>query len=298
LSRSWYYGLVYLSVAGLLLALHRADYLVLPEVRSPLALLASLGALALGLLGTCLVWHRTLARVGQPVAFTRSLAATGLTVFGKYLPGKVWVLVGRAAYVARPGSGGFLAVAAASVGTQLGSLWLGLAIGIAAIALLDAPASWLSGVAGAWAVLTLIAFSPPAHAIAIAIARRALGRTVDLPLLSLRDVAALSPWYALTWVSWSVGFYLLAEGLLGSGLPLSLGLAFPLASAAGMLAVFLPGGLGAREGVLATCLGLAGATIVEATSVAVAARLWSVVGEVGIFAAGLAAHRSAGAPRD
>ena len=53
-----------------------------------------------------------------------------------------------------------------------------------------------------------------------------------------------------------------------------------------MLAIFAPGGLGAREGVLVAYLMLAGQTAADATTVAVVARLWFLVGELALFAIG------------
>jgi uncharacterized membrane protein YbhN (UPF0104 family) len=76
------------------------------------------------------------------------------------------------------------------------------------------------------------------------------------------------------------------------------GLAFPLAATLGIIAVIAPGGLGAREGVLVAYLVLAGQSVADATTVAVAARLWFLAGELALFVIGWLTDGLIGAPVD
>jgi uncharacterized membrane protein YbhN (UPF0104 family) len=55
---------------------------------------------------------------------------------------------------------------------------------------------------------------------------------------------------------------------------------FALAYISGLVAVFAPGGLGVREGVLAALLPRAGAESVSAEALAVATRLWTTTAEL------------------
>ena len=123
------------------------------------------------------------------------------------------------------------------------------------------------------------------------LATRLRGRPVTLPLLSIPDALSLVPWLVAAWLCFAAGFVLFAGSLVAEPVPWLVGLAFPLAACVGMLAIFLPGGLGAREAVIVSALVLAGLTLRDATAVAVAARLWFIVGEVASFVAGLVAHR-------
>jgi uncharacterized membrane protein YbhN (UPF0104 family) len=65
-----------------------------------------------------------------------------------------------------------------------------------------------------------------------------------------------------------------------------------------VLAIFAPGGLGAREGVLVAYLVMAGQPVADATSVAFAARLWFLVAELALFAIGWFADARIGAPTE
>ena len=59
--------------------------------------------------------------------------------------------------------------------------------------------------------------------------------------------------------------------------------AFPLSVCIGLIAIFLPGGLGLREGVIIAYLSLVGMEIETATTISFISRFWFVGGEVFIF---------------
>jgi len=90
---------------------------------------------------------------------------------------------------------------------------------------------------------------------------------------------------------WSMGFYTLVVSLTAIDVPWSVGLGFPLAATLGIMALITPGGIGAREGVMVGYLSSAGIPIAEATTIAVASRLWFLAGELFIFIAGWIAHK-------
>ena len=71
----------------------------------------------------------------------------------------------------------------------------------------------------------------------------------------------------------------------------SVGFGFPLATSLGMVALILPGGIGLREVVLTGYLSLDGISSSDAATVAVASRLWFLIGEIFIFLLGLAADK-------
>jgi len=106
------------------------------------------------------------------------------------------------------------------------------------------------------------------------------------------------PWFVLAWGLWKVAFYLLARSLVQGNVPWNLGFAFPLACTLGVLAIVMPGGLGVREGVLTGYLVLAGIPVADATTVAVASRLWFLIGELFMFTAGVVANRLETARRE
>ena len=63
--------------------------------------------------------------------------------------------------------------------------------------------------------------------------------------------------------------------------------AFPLATIIGIIMIFVPGGLGAREGVLVVLLVSSNVPLQIATTISISSRLWFFFGEVFLFLVGL-----------
>ena len=294
---SWYRYLVYLSLVFVGVVLYRFDYLHLPAITSYPLLAASLGVLPAGFLCLVASWNVLLARGGCPARFSEGLAALGLSVLGNYVPGKVWLIVGRAGYVAARHDYSFAKVSVLSLHAQLVTLWAGLALGAAGAFAVDGVRLWGPLIALMWVALTLTIFSRNVHGLVARVVGRLLGRHVSIPLLSFASTLRAAAWAMVAWLAWSLGFYvfLLALGI-AAVTPLD-GLAFPLAATLGVLAVFAPGGLGAREGVLVGYLVLSGHSAADATSVTVAARLWFLAGEIALFALGWITHLRIGETR-
>jgi hypothetical protein len=281
---------MYVSVAFLAWALYRADYLKLPHVVSPAMLVCSFAFLCCGFLCHALSWHKTLQAGGAPVAYTTALAGTGLSVFGKYVPGKVWLVLGRAGYAGSHSVHGTKKLAALSVNAQVLALWVGLIIGGLGLCLTGGRLMWGMMAIALWVGLSLVLFTRWLHGAAEKLASYLLRRTISIPSLDVGSVLRISPWFGLYWLLWSVSFYFLVAALSAGTSPVS-GFAFPLASTLGILAVIAPGGLGVREGVITAYLTLNGHSPAEAAGISVASRLWFLIGEVFIFFAGLVASR-------
>ena len=140
-------------------------------------------------------------------------------------------------------------------------------------------------------VLTVVIFSPLVHAKAEQAMRRLLHKDVTIPRLTFRSTLSVMPWFVGYWVVWSCGFYFFVDSLTATFVPWSVGFGFPLAGTLGIMTFISPGGLGTREAVMAGYLTLAGIPLVEATTVAVASRLWFLTGEVFIFISGWIVHK-------
>ncbi|MEX0686385.1 MAG: lysylphosphatidylglycerol synthase domain-containing protein [Balneolales bacterium] len=104
-------------------------------------------------------------------------------------------------------------------------------------------------------------------------------------------VLKLLPWTVINWLFWSAGFYFLILSLTETQIPPTAGLSFALATNIGILAIISPGGLGVREAVLIAYLNFIGLSLAEATTISVASRLWFLIGEAMLFAAGLISHK-------
>jgi uncharacterized membrane protein YbhN (UPF0104 family) len=287
--KPWFRYLVYASLVFVAVALYKADYLVIPKIHSPIALIGSLVFLLFGFIGDGLAWRTVLDKSGYPISVTETIAATGLSSFAKYIPGKIWAVMGRAGYIAerRPYSLGGLT--SLSVTWQLIMLWLGLIFGACGLFFLGQIHSWGWLILLMWLGLTTLIFSDLAQSLAQRLYKRVFSRDIKIPRLSPGSTLTTLPWFVITWLSFSIGFYLLVVGLSADVVPKSVGLGFPLSIAFGVMAVLIPGGLGVREGFMVGYLKLAGFSLQDATTISIAARLWFLAGEIFIFVLGMIA---------
>ena len=290
MSSRWHRYLVYVSLIFVGVVLYRFDYLHMPRIESYALLASTLGLQLAGFLLLVVSWKVLLARGACPIRFSEGLAALGLSVLGNYVPGKVWLIIGRAGYISARRGYSFSKTSVLSLHAQLVTLWVGLALGAAGAFAVGGGRLWGPLIALLWLALTLTIFSRGVHGLVARVVGRLLGRHVSIPLLAFDSTLQAAAWTAIAWIAWSLAFYLflLAIGVADVS-PLD-GLAFPLAATLGVLAVFAPGGLGAREGVLVAYLVLTGHSAAEATTVAVAARLWFLGGELALFALGWLTH--------
>jgi hypothetical protein len=273
----------------LIFALYKSDYLVIPRIHSFPALIASFVVLFAGFIADAFSWRTILGRTGYPVSVRSSLAAVGLSSFAKYIPGKVWALMGRAGYVCERYTYPLTSVTSATVTWQFIILWLGLVLGAAGLYILDSPMLWSWPVLLMWLGLTIAIFSDAAQNLVQRLFARILRKEVVIPRLTIGSTIAALPWFAVTWGLMMASFHLLVLALTEAPVHWSVGLGFPLSIIIGILAVFIPGGIGVREGVMVAYLALAGIPLQEATAISIAARLWFLVGEVFIFVVGIAA---------
>jgi uncharacterized membrane protein YbhN (UPF0104 family) len=295
-SSSWHKYLVYASLVFVGIVLYRFDYLRVPSIASYGFLVATWPLQLAGFLCLVASWNVLLAKGGCPIRFGEGLAGLGLSVLGNYVPGKVWLIVGRAGYVSNRRGYPLAKVSVLSLHGQLVSLWSGLLLGSLGAFAVGGVRIWGPLILLLWLGLTLTIFSRSVHGLVARLLGGILGRHLSIPLLSLPSTALAVVWALLAWLCWSLAFYLLLLSLGLSGVSPSDGLAFPLAASLGVLAIIAPGGLGAREGVLVAYLVLAGHSAVDATTVAVAARLWFLAGELALFVAGWITDRRIGAP--
>ena len=286
MSASWHRYFVYVSLLFVGVVLYRFDYLRVPHVDSYTTLALTLPLLLAGFAFLVASWNVLLAKSGCAVRFREGLAALGLSILGNYVPGKVWLIMGRAGYIAERRGYPLAKVSVLSFHAQLVSLWAGLLLGGLGAFAVGGVHIWGPLILLLWLALTLTIFSRGVHALVAGGIGKLIGRHVAIPLLSFGSTTYAIVWALLAWACWSLAFYLLLISLGLAGVSPSDGLAFPLAASLGVLAIFAPGGLGAREGVLVAYLVLAGQTVVDATTVAVVARLWFLVGELALFVIG------------
>ena len=282
---------IYISLGFLGVALYRADYLVVPPVQSFPLLIMSLVLLYFGFVADAVSWQRLLRAQGLAASLRRSVASCGLSIFGKYIPGKLWIIVGRAGYIAGKCGAPMGRVTVVALQAQALVILVGLGFSVVTAVAIDALRDWMSVIIVSCTALALVLFNLRLNQLSTRLIRKILPRK-QLSISRVVPGAGITvvPWVVLTWLFFSLGFYCLALSLSPSA-PFMSAFAFPFAATVGILAIVVPGGLGVREGLLTLCLVGFGLALVDAASIAVFARLWFLVGEGAFFLTALGVAR-------
>jgi len=289
--KSWYKYFVYISLVFLAVALYNANFLKVPKIFSISSLIASFIFLFAGFVINAITWQKVLSESNYSVDLSSCIAGVGLSIFGKYIPGKIWMVMGRAAYITEKFHHSLGTLSAVSLNAQFIAIWFGLVFGVIGLFLLGGLHLWGWLILFLWVGLAVVIFSELAHDHAERAIRSLLRKYITLPRFTIKSTISVMPWFVAYWVFWSFGFYLLVTSLIRMDVPWSVGFGFPLASTLGIMTLISPGGLGTREAVLVGYLTLAGIPVVDATTIAVASRLWFLGGEIFIFVLGLISHK-------
>lgn len=289
--KKWFKYFVYLSIIFLIIGLVKADYLVIPKIENFTFLILSIICVFTGFFFDSFAWYKTLKAGGyNQVKLQDCIAGMGLSIFGKYIPGKIWLIVGRSAYIAKRYDLPEKDTTAFSLNAQFISLWVGLLIGSIGIFFTGTQKLIPELTLALWIVLTLILFSRIFHNLITTIVKKIFRRNFVIPSLSFKKIIKVIPWFFGNWLLWCLGFYFLTQSMCIEPIIVFIGFIFALAGTMGVLAVIVPGGIGVREGILATMLILAGIDEKLAVSISVASRLWFLSGEFFLFIIGVFAN--------
>ncbi|MEO8634833.1 MAG: hypothetical protein ABI587_06110 [Gemmatimonadales bacterium] len=248
----------------------------------PLPAVASVGVVWLMYAMLIEAWRRMLAGWGERLGPIRAARIWVLSSLGKYIPGKVWAVAGMALMARESGVAAWAATASAII---LQALAVGTGAAVAALfgtAALElrkpelVPLFWLAG--GASMVGIGLLLYPPVVKRLLLLAR--VG--VDAPSPGAGPVLLGLVANIIAWLGYGLALWLLARAVLPvNQLTLALAIAgFAASYVAGLLALFAPGGLLIREGLLVLMLqdsiGLG-----AATALAIASRVLLTVTELG-----------------
>jgi uncharacterized membrane protein YbhN (UPF0104 family) len=291
--RFWHKYFVYLSLLFLTIALYKANYLRVPKIFSLPFLIASFLFLFAGFVSNTISWKEMLKKSQYVIRLRECIAGSGLSIFGKYIPGKIWMIMGRAAYIAEQNDLPLGTLSAISLHAQFIMLWLGLSFGTIGLFVMKGLHLWGWLILCLWMCFTVVIFTTPVHRKTEDFIRMVFKKDITIPRLSFKSTMSVMPWFIVNWMLWSIGFYTLVVSLTAMYVPWRVGLGFPLAGTLGIMAIITPGGLGTREGVIVGYLTLAGMPALEATTISIASRLWFFLGEVFIFIVGWIVHTEA-----
>jgi uncharacterized membrane protein YbhN (UPF0104 family) len=236
-------------------------------------------------------WQKIMYALDAPITYAQSIWMIATTQIGKYLPGKVWYMIGRV-YVGKKASieGKSLAL---SMVLETGLLHVtgGIIFLITTVAAGNYNVSWL--IISIVLIITAIIILHP----------KILGRVANFFLrifrkpqiqstLTYRQIIHISVYFFGLWIGQVIGFYFLVRAIYPIPLfhILNLASAYTLAWISGSVAIFTPAGLGIREGVMTLLL----SSILPmplAIAISFIARVWITIFEVVVFFIGLVIQR-------
>lgn len=232
-------------------------------------------------------WRRILATMGARLSYSEATRIWFASNLGKYIPGNVAQL-GAMAYMARQeqvsgvvASGSALLSAIVNLAT---GIVIALALGRRALDRLGPHYAWIGAVIGAIAFLGLVML-PFVMPVLLAIAARVTGRTLGVTTVPARAVAEAILGNLIAWGFYGLALKLLVPALLGGrtlGSTAAYLAAYAAAYVAGYLVAWAPGGVGVRDGGIATMLPVlvAGITAADAIAIALASRVVMTVLEL------------------
>jgi hypothetical protein len=306
-SRRW---MLPLKVAANVLVLGGVAYLFATSFEGREAeVLESVRAIRPGLLAAILVlgfafnlvlhhaWYVVTRRLHIDVPYGQSLAIWMFSTLGKYVPGKVMLLISRTWFYRQRGKSPIW-VGYGVVLEHLFALAAAVLIFLLALGTTDVPAVKpyrLLGLLGLGGLLIFL--SPRFLNWATALAARRL-KIPARPPLRLGDFLAILGMFLLAWLWLGLGNFLLIQALSGVGWEYFLYLtgAHALAGIVGVLALFAPTGIGVKEGMLFFLLSRIMPPY-QATLATLALRVWLTATELSLGALGwLLSRRLRGSP--
>lgn len=244
-----------IGVAGLVFVISRlvSDWEAVSDAlrhaRQPLLLLALLAGLA-SMSSIGLVWRGILHHLGSRLTAGDSLHRYFVGQLGKYVPGGIWPVVGRAEMARRSGVGGrvaYLSTVYSLVATYAGAL---ATAAIASLPLTQEPAGWwwspwlLPGL-----ILGVLLLHPRVLTGVIGWVRRFAPSVETIPIPRWIEAIRTVVVHVPAWVGISVATWLVVSAYGGTTPLPALLVVTPLAWLAGFVVVASPGGLGVREAV-------------------------------------------------
>jgi uncharacterized membrane protein YbhN (UPF0104 family) len=231
------------------------------------------------LIGLILLYRWLLIDIAQrPLSFPKVYRASMLANLGKYIPGKIWSVMGlvyllkREGYPAPATLSSALLHQAYMIVAGAGFFWVILG----AEFLINVPViAVIIGLGGC-----LLILYPPVFSFLLNRGLRVLGREpVQIPRSFVRAVIRLFL-YVVAWIAYGASSYCLLRGV---GIDVTafweITAIFGAAYLVGFLALFAPGGLGVRESIITLLLAsyLPGGL---PAAIAVAARFWTTILEL------------------
>jgi uncharacterized membrane protein YbhN (UPF0104 family) len=239
------------------------------------------------------VWGWVLRHTGSSISYLKLFKVWFFSNLGRYLPGKVWQFLGMVYMLEKRGvptrnsfSTAILAQSFSVIsGLSIAFLFLGV----------NLYSQFFSENPGLIAVMVLfgifvlvIIFYPKLLAKVINLGLGILKREKISLDITTKDVIIYILAYSVSWLLFGLAFLVFIKAMAAAsfGMYPTLTGAFAFAFNIGFLALFVPGGIGVREGILVLLLSSL-FPVPIATLIALLARIWSTVAELICFGIGV-----------
>lgn len=225
------------------------------------------------------IWRRLIFRMGYFLKFKKAFKIFFYSSMGKYVPGKVWSVLGMVYMCEKEGISVKVSVASAVLNQALNM------IGGLLLVVIVSGTKFLGGLPKIaylpLALILIIFIYPPLMESTLNVLLKLLKKETISINLSFRDNLAFTLLFILSWCVYGVAFNIFIRSLTPFSwnlLPF-LSSAFAFSYIIGFLSVFVPGGLGVREGILVFYLS-SYFPLPVATLIALLSRLWMTAAEI------------------
>ena len=218
-------------------------------------------------------WRQTVIAWGAQIGWGTAARIWFISNLWRYVPGKVWQIGAMGALAQEAGVSGVAAVGSSLVVNLVNLLAACLVVILAGSRQLAGPAFTV----GVVFFFVAVAAAPWLLPRLARVAQRITGREIPEPRIPPLAIVLAIAGCSLAWNLYGIAFRELAVALFGApaGPTSAYTAVFTLSYLTGYLAIFAPGGIGVREGVLTKLLlatGLAGGAV--AVTLVVVSRLW------------------------
>lgn len=273
--------LIYLSILFVFLYLWDKGLYHLPVIYDILIFLLSLFLLLIGHFIYVYLWHSMLRKEYQldsQIVFE----SESITIFNKYIPGKIWVVVGPVSYLKKFYNISTKTITHYSLYMQIIIIWSGLFIGLFFLKLLSSELQIIYFCF--FAIFTILIFTNWLHLFTEKMIYFVSKKNINIPTIQIKKNIKILFFSILLWLIWSLAFYyLIISTTLHVNIPFSSAFVFPIASVIGIVALLSPGGLGIREGIMMFLLISIGVPSEISTQISIDARVWFLTFEVLTF---------------
>jgi hypothetical protein len=232
-------------------------------------------------------WYLITVKLGIAISFGETLKSWFYSQLGKYLPGKVWLLLGRFYLYGSKGKSKKAISVALYFETVIGVVAAGVLF-LATLILFEEARPFYSGKEVWWLIfplaLAFLSLYPPILEKILNLILRRFKREPVSVSISYPEILWVLFISLLAWIMGGAAFYLFTNAVFAIPSNYILFLTGSLAFACflGLVAIFAPSGLGVREGVLVYLLSAIMPGSV-AVIVSILTRIWMTLIEIGLI---------------